>query len=178
MVDFSTGTCYNRNRIQPRKQRGNMGRPKKEKPNRKDGCYEIKATIGIADDGTPIRKSFYSTKSKEDARRKAEQYKVQQELQEQTGICLQKNRTLFSTWAREWLETYKKGKVKDQTYYFTYQVNVEKYLIPFFGAMRLQMIRQIDVQRYFNTVQNAETGAALSASVLDKHKKCYFPCSD
>ena len=91
MVDFSTGTCYNRNRIQPRKQRGNMGRPKKEKPNRKDGCYEIKATVGTADDGTPIRKSFYSTKSKEDARRKAEQYKVQQELQEQTGICLQKN---------------------------------------------------------------------------------------
>ena len=170
MVDFSTGTCYNRKRIQPRKQRGNMGRPKKEKPNRKDGCYEIKASVGTADDGTPIRKSFYSTKSKEDARRKAEQYKVQQELQEQTGICLQKNRTLFSTWAREWLETYKKGKVKDQTYYFTYQVNVEKYLIPFFGAMRLQMIRQIDVQRYFNTVQNAETGAALSASVLDKHK--------
>ena len=118
----------------------------------------------------PFRKSFYSTKSKEDARQKAEQYKVQQELQEQTGICLQKNRTLFSTWAREWLKTYKKGKVKDQTYYYTYQVNVEKYLIPFFGAMRLQMIRQIDVQRYFNTVQNAETGAALSASVLDKHK--------
>ena len=147
-----------------------MGRPKKEKPNRKDGCYEIKATVGTADDGTPIRKSFYSTKSKEDARRKAEQYKVQQELQEQTGICLQKNRTLFSAWAREWLETYKKGKVKDQTYYYTYQVNVEKYLIPFFGAMRLQMIRQIDVQRYFNTVQNVETGAALSASVLDKHK--------
>ena len=98
--------------------------------------------------------------SKVDARRKAEQYKVQLDLLEQTGICLQKNRTLFSAWAREWLETYKKGKVKDQTYYFTYQVNVEKYLIPFFGAMRLQMIRQIDEQRYFNTVQNAETGAA------------------
>lgn len=147
-----------------------MGRPKKEKPNRKDGCYEIKATVGIANDGTPIRKSFYSTKSKADARQKAEQYKVQQELQEQTGICLQKNRMLFAVWAREWLEIYKKGKVKDQTYYFTYQINVEKYLIPFFGTMRLQTIRQIDIQRYFNTVQNAETGAALSASVLDKHK--------
>ena len=58
MVDFSTGTCYNRNRIQPRKQRGNMGRPKKEKPNRKDGCYEIKATIGIADDVTQSNTKF------------------------------------------------------------------------------------------------------------------------
>ena len=74
--------------VMPKRNNGDrMGRPKKEKPNRKDGCYEIKATVGTADDGTPIRKSFYSTKSKEDARRKAEQYKVQQELQEQTGIC-------------------------------------------------------------------------------------------
>ena len=37
-----------------------MGRPKKEKPNRKDGCYEVKITIGTAVDGTLIRKSFYS----------------------------------------------------------------------------------------------------------------------
>lgn len=147
-----------------------MGRPKKEKPNRKDGCYEVKITIGTAVDGTLIRKSFYSTKSKEAARQKAEQYKINQAMQEKTGLCFQKNRTLFAAWALEWLETYKKGKVKDQTYYFTYQINVEKYLIPFFGKMRLQSIHQIDVQRYFNTVRNAETGARLSASMLDKHK--------
>ena len=42
-----------------------MGRPKKEKPNRKDGCYEIKITVGKSVDGSLIRKSFYSTKSKE-----------------------------------------------------------------------------------------------------------------
>ena len=155
----------------PKRNNGDrMGRPKKEKPNRKDGCYEVKITIGTAVDGTLIRKSFYSTKSKEAARQKAEQYKINQAMQEKTGICFQKNRTLFAAWALEWLETYKKGKVKDQTYYFTYQINVEKYLIPFFGKMRLQSIHQIDVQRYFNTVRNAETGARLSASMLDKHK--------
>ena len=110
-----------------------MGRPKKEKPNRKDGCYEIKITVGKSVDGSLIRKSFYSTKSKEAARQKAEQYKINQAMQEKTGLCFQKNRTLFASWALEWLETYKKGKVKEQTYYFTYQTNIEKYLIPFFG---------------------------------------------
>lgn len=67
-----------------------MGRPKKEKPNRKDGCYEVKITIGTAVDGTLIRKSFYSTKSKEAARQKAEQYKINQAMQEKTGLCFQK----------------------------------------------------------------------------------------
>lgn len=155
----------------PKRNNGDrMGRPKKEKPNRKDGCYEVKITVGKSVDGSLIRKSFYSTKSKEAARQKAEQYKINQAMQEKTGLCFQKNRTLFATWALEWMETYKKGKVKEQTYYFTYQTNIEKYLIPFFGKMRLQSIHQIDVQRYFNTVRNADTGEPLSASALDKHK--------
>ena len=91
-----------------------MGRPKKEKPNRKDGCYEVKITIGKTFDGKPIRKSFYSTKSKEDAKAKAEQYKIEQAVQERTGESTRESRTIFSTWAREWLQTYKKGKVKEQ----------------------------------------------------------------
>lgn len=147
-----------------------MGRPKKEKPNRKDGCYEVKITVGKTFDGKPIRKSFYSTKSKDDAKAKAEQYKIEQAVQERTGESTRESRTIFSTWAREWLQTYKKGKVKEQTYYFTYERNVEKYLIPFFGKARMQDIRQIDVQRYFNSVRNMENGETLSFSVLDKHK--------
>lgn len=147
-----------------------MGRPKKEKPNRKDGCYEVKVTVGKGFDGKPIRKSFYSTKSKEDAKAKAEQYKINQKVQELTGEAMVESRALFATWAREWLQTYKKGKVKEQIYYFTYERNVEKYLIPFFGKVRMQDIRQIDVQRYFNTIRNMENGEPLSFSVLDKHK--------
>ena len=54
-----------------------MGRPGKEKPTRSDGLYEIKATVGRRFDGTPIRKSFYSSVSKADA--KAEKYRIGKE---------------------------------------------------------------------------------------------------
>ena len=55
-----------------------MGRPKKEKPNRVNGIYEVKVTIGHDPMGRPIRKSFYSKISKEAAKAKAEQFKVDQ----------------------------------------------------------------------------------------------------
>ena len=50
-----------------------MGRPKKEKPNRANGIYEVKVTVGRDSMGRPIRKSFYSKISKEAAKAKAEQ---------------------------------------------------------------------------------------------------------
>ena len=52
-----------------------MGRPKKEKPNH-GNLYEVKITVGHTFDGKLIRKSFYSTVSKADAKAKAEQYKI------------------------------------------------------------------------------------------------------
>ena len=52
-----------------------MGRPKKEKPNHATGMYEVKVTIGHNFDGTPIRKSFYSSVSKAAAKAKAESLK-------------------------------------------------------------------------------------------------------
>ena len=41
-----------------------MPRPKKESPNRKDGRYEVKITIGRTLQGKLIRKSFYSDSAK------------------------------------------------------------------------------------------------------------------
>lgn len=146
-----------------------MGRPKKEEPNREDGLYEVKVTIGKTFDGKLIRKSFYSTISKADARAKAEQYKINQAVREVTGEAPEAPVTAFSTWARKWLETYKEGTVKDHTYLFTYKCSVDNFLIPFFGKANLNDIKQMDVQRYFNTVKNTN-GKPLSKRTLDKHK--------
>lgn len=132
-----------------------MGRPKKEKPSRKDGLYEIKATVGRRFDGTPIRKSFYSSVSKADAKAKAEKYKAEQALYERTGERISDPASMtFDKWAVKWLETYKKGTVKDHTFNFTYRVNVEGYLIPYFKSAKLSSIRQIDIQEYFNQARN------------------------
>ncbi|NMA85470.1 MAG: tyrosine-type recombinase/integrase, partial [Epulopiscium sp.] len=61
-----------------------------------------------------------------------------------------------------------KGTVKEHTYNFTYRVNVEKYLIPFFKKAKLIDIKQADIQKYFNKVDN--NGEFLAKSTLEKHK--------
>ena len=126
-----------------------MGRPKKEKPNH--GKYhEVKITVGHKLNGEPIRKSFYSEISKADARKQGEKWKVEKKVAEQTGEPFIEKDVTFAQWAKEWLETYKKGKVKQHTYDYTYRVNVEKYMIPFFNETKLQDITQADIQSYFN----------------------------
>lgn len=63
-----------------------MPRPKKAAPNRTNGTYEYKATIGKTLDGKAVRKSFYSPISLEDAKRKAEEYKVKQAVIDTVGV--------------------------------------------------------------------------------------------
>ena len=56
----------------------------------------------------------------------------------------------FKQWSKTWLETYKKGKVKDNTYRAMYCNIVDKYLNPYFGKMAVSLIRPIDIQKFFN----------------------------
>lgn len=146
-----------------------MGRPKKEKPTHSSGMYVYKATVGHNFDGTPIRKAFYSSTSKEDAKAKANQYIIDKEVAERTGEHTEPKATTFENWALKWLDSYKKGTVKEHTFNFTYKSNVEKYLIPYFKKAKLSDIKQIDIQKYFNTVKN-EDGNPLAKSTLDKQK--------
>lgn len=146
-----------------------MGRPKKEAPNRDDGRYEVKVTVGKDFNGKLIRKSFYSYISKADAMAQAEQYKINKAVHDVTGEALEAPVTAFSTWATKWLETYKKGTIKESSYIFTYKSNMEKHLIPYFGKAHLMDIKQADIQNYFNTVKS-ESGEPLSKSTLNKHR--------
>jgi len=108
-----------------------MGRPKKEQPNH-GNLYEIKITT----DGK--RKSFYSPTSKEDARRQSNDWLVDKEATERAGEIFIDKDVTFAEWASNWLTTYKHGKVKEHTYNYTYRVNVEKYMIPFFDKKWLK----------------------------------------
>lgn len=94
-------------------------------PNAKKRRYEHKITLGADINGNLIRKSFYSTKSKADARKKAEAFKVQYEME----MCLCGESTIktvkFADWARSCLTLYKKPYVKANTYAGTYLDPVE-----------------------------------------------------
>lgn len=141
-----------------------MGRPKKEKPNRSDGRYEVKICVGEKFDGTKIMKSFYSRISKEDAKAKAEQYKIKQAVSDITGEPTSYIDIAFDVWARKVLDMLK-GTVKDSSYMLHYKGTIENHLIPYFGKHKLSQIKQIDIQRYFNKNQDI-----YSLETLKKHK--------
>lgn len=137
-----------------------MPRPKKEQPNHAGGLYEVKITVGKDINGRLRRKSFYSPISKADARRKADEWKLQREVANQTGLNFTEKRVTFEAWAQQWLEA-KRGAVKPFTYQNTYRVKLEKYIIPYFGKADLAAIRQIDIQKFLNSY------AHLSEDMLD-----------
>ncbi len=141
-----------------------MGRPKKEKPTHSTGMYVYKATIGHNFDGTPIRKAFYSSTSKEDAKAKASQYLINREVAERTGESFVSKDECFETWARKVLENLK-GTIKDSSFNLTYKNSVENHLIPYFGKHKIDQIKQLDIQMYFN-----KQSKKLSVGSLKKHK--------
>lgn len=149
-----------------------MPRPKKEQPNHAGGLYEVKITVGKTIDGKLIRKSFYSSTSKADARAQAEQYKIDREVASQTGAGFISKDITFADWSRKWLETYKKGKVKDNTYLGTYEIPVEKHLIPYFGNAPINNIRPIDIQNFFDS--KAKSSAEESIKKMRACLKAIF----
>ena len=142
-----------------------MGRPKKEKPNRSDGLYEVKVTVGHNFDGTPIRKSFYSTISKADAKAKAEQYKIDQAVAEQTGDAFVLGKLTFSKAAKKWLESIK--PTLSDSAYNNYEVAVRLHLEPVFKNALINNIKPIDIQNYFNKISSD-----TPLESMKKYKNC------
>lgn len=143
-----------------------MPRPKKEQPNHAGGLYEVKITIGKTLEGKLIRKSFYSSTSKADAKAQAEEWKVRQEVANRTGIGFVDKIRTFGEWADQWLMTYKKPNVTENTFNGTYKLYVDKHLKPFFGKAELSSVKPADIQRFYNLKRE------LSASTLHKISLC------
>ena len=110
--------------------------------------FEYKLAMGQGADGKIYRKSFYSTKSKSDAKKKAMKWKekaaVEQFLTESSPI----RSARFTDWGKRCIETYKKGCVKGNTYTGTYYDPLVNHLIPHFGTKKLEDITQLQIQEY------------------------------
>jgi Site-specific recombinase XerD len=144
-----------------------MARPKKDKPNRADGRFEIKITLGKDIEGKPIRKSFYSDKSKDDAKAQAEEYKLNNRVANITGKGYLNHNITFEEWANTWLDKYKKGSVKRSTYVSTYERPTRISLIPYFGKAHLAVIKPADIQKFI-----LEQSKIYSESQIDKRLLC------
>lgn len=143
-----------------------MPRPKKERPNRSDSRFEVKITIGKDMHGKPIRKSFYSTLSKEDAKKQAEEWRVNQRAAEIAGIPVTDGITTFEEWALTWLRL-KKDTVKGNTFSESYERPTKQYLIPYFGKASLTAIQPMHIETFF-----AKMSTRFAQTTLNKFRIC------
>ena len=110
--------------------------PRRKENKRNDGYYEVKAVVDRTFDGKPIYKSFYSSKSKTDARAKAEAYKL-----EQMQKLDEPSRIRFSDYADDFLGRIK-NKVKSTSFANRYEVPFRLHLKPFFQNCLLHEIKK------------------------------------
>ncbi len=122
---------------------------------RKDGRVEYRVIVGLAADGSRLRKSFYGT-SKPDARAKYTKWlKV-------NPVALEKVKTV-GEYAENWLQIYKKGKVSEGTYY-EYDLIV-KYIIKTIGKIKFPELRRSHIEMLMRSV---------SAFSISRQKKVSF----
>jgi integrase len=98
------------------------------------------------------------------------------------------SRMAFDEWAHFWLETYKKGIVKDNTYDGTMRNPVEVHLVPYFGSRPLNSISAADIQIFFKTLidtKSLETQRkiknalyAIFSTAIECHKCTYNPVTE
>ena len=122
---------------------------------RKDGRYAVSVTLR-SPGGEPQRKFFYSTVSKEDARRKADEYLHGAKIDPEITV---------EAWAEEWILRYKEGKVRENTINDTYKDIIKRYVVPAFGKIPIAFITEAQLQHFLNGI-----ATKYSDSVINKIK--------
>ena len=124
---------------------------------RPDGMWEARLTVGT-DSGTgkPIRKSVYG-KTQAEVRKKmtATQRAID------NGTYQAPDKTTVSQWLDTWMETFCAVKVKPLTF-SSYAVAIKNHIKPSLGALRLQAVRGVHVQKLYNRM----TADGLSAKTV------------
>lgn len=124
---------------------------------RPDGRWEARVVVGI-DHGTgkPIRRSLYADTQKE-ARQKLTA--VLRDLD--NGTYQAPNKITVSQWLSEWLDAFCVNKVKPLTYQ-SYAGIIKNHIAPAIGAVELQAVKGIHIQRLYNSM----TAAGLSGKTV------------
>lgn len=112
---------------------------------RADGTWEARVTIG-ADPGTgkPDRKSVYG-KTQAEVRKKMTV--IQRAVD--AGTYQAPDKTTVSEWLNEWMKTFCAAKVKPLTY-SSYDVAIKNHIKPAIGALKVQSVRGVHVQKLYN----------------------------
>lgn len=112
--------------------------------------YEVKISYKDEMTGQTKRKAFLSTISKADAKKKAEEWKVQRAVSKATGISFDVKERTLEDWANEWLTVYKKNR--SASTYNGYAEAIKNEIIPFFKGVMLSDIHPADIQAFYNSL--------------------------
>lgn len=105
-----------------------------------------------------LTKSFFITtptgekkqvKVRAKTKKELEKKFMEKKLGYEMGILTINGNTLFSKWAEEWLETYKKPTVSDATFINIHYI-IDRFFISRLGSMKLSDIKTIHIQQCLN----------------------------
>lgn len=124
---------------------------------RSDGRWEARVPIGVdLITGKQKFKTFYGAGQAE-AKEKRDEYLTAV----RTGTYVEKTKTLFGDYILEWLDLYKKPKVKESTYSLYYS-RIKVHIIPALGQIELQKIDTNAIQKFYNTKAVTLSGSSVS----------------
>lgn len=114
---------------------------------RADGRWEAIVTIGT-DPGTgkPIRRSVYASTQTEVRKKMTEIIRAVD-----SGTYQSPDKTTVEQWLNTWLDTFCKVKVKPLTF-SSYQAAIKNHIIPSIGAVKLQALRGVHIQKLYNSM--------------------------
>lgn len=117
---------------------------------RPDGRFEARVVLGH-DPGTgkPIRKSVYG-KTQKEVRKRMEQMKAALA----SGTYSEPTHLPLKQWLDTWLTTYCRN-VKPATYQ-KYEQDIRNHIAPALGAVKLDMLTPLQVQKFINSLQDRE----------------------
>lgn len=121
---------------------------------RADGTWEGRITVG-SDPGTgkPIRKSIYG-KTQKEVRQKLTA--VQRSIDD--GTYRTPSKMTVTQWLDEWMETFCAVKIKPLTY-SSYEIAIKKHIKPAIGALKLQAVNGVHIQKLYNSMISAGLSA-------------------
>ena len=115
--------------------------------------HRRRVRIGQNDDGTPIYKRIQAHSEDEANDRIVQAYidsgRIWEFIKPEERKTKAKSQTNFKTYTMNWMNTYKKGKLKPRTWQ-TYNQYLTAQLFPAFGGMNIEDITAKDVQAYLN----------------------------
>jgi integrase len=116
---------------------------------RKDGTWEARYSLGRDKDGRQIQKSIYGKERNEVAK------KLNLALSLiNSGENIKESKATLYSWMMEWLDTYKKGKIKPSTYETHYGAIKNHIKDTTIGNMALPKINKHHIQTLYNDLQD------------------------